>query len=226
MKTKSKVLSKQQETEMKIQEMLGKGKLRKEDIKLFEDDQLKHLGPFFTKKLNELKGDAFDDFYDKIEAIVPHDTKNQLWERTHNNIVSAISTFMQDNGRMPSPFEIANKAELSVYSVKKHLKDYSKDDRYLNTIHRFEFMTSKVLAKVFKFAVNGDMRAAKLYFDVVGSLSGNSISNTLVNTQNNYIQINQLKLSQEIIQQLNEDQLGQIESVLKNVVPKISEKAK
>jgi hypothetical protein len=209
---------KQALTEAKLEERLSKGKLSTDDLKLFEDDELRFLGPFMTKKLNELKGVEFDDFCEKVEAITPVDTKNQIWYRTHNTILSTIARLMQDYGRMPAPYEIAHEAQLSSNSVEKHLSEYAKNKKHADTKDRFEFMTSKVLARVFKYAVNGDMRAAKLYFDVVGNLGTNGSS--IVNTQNNYIQINQFKLSQETVQQLTPEQLEQVEIVLKQVVNK------
>lgn len=60
----------------------------------------------------------------------------------------------------------------------------------------------------------GDIKAARLYFEVLGNIGK---SNLAINTQNNYIQINQTKLSQEIIKQLSPEQLDQIEAVLQSV---------
>ncbi len=76
-------------------------------------------------------------------------------------------------------------------------------------------MTSKVLAKVFKFAVNGDLKACRLFFDIVGK--GNTPENTPKLEQKNYIQINNTVLSQDELKQLTEDQLTQIETVLKGI---------
>ena len=56
-------------------------------------------------------------------------------------------------------------------------------------------MADRVLAKVVKAASLGDMKAARLYFDVMGNYGNQSSINTTINTQNNYIQINQTKLS-------------------------------
>lgn len=61
-------------------------------------------------------------------------------------------------------------------------------------------------------------RAAKLYFTVVGNMAGQSSSNTLIQNQNNYIQINGTVLSQENIEQLTPDQLNVIESILKTAL--------
>ena len=61
---------------------------------------------------------------------------------------------------------------------------------YLEQVKQFKFMTSKVLARIFHFAVNGDVAAAKLYFSVMGNLNnGQSSNNTLIQNQNNFIQI-------------------------------------
>lgn len=59
------------------------------------------------------------------------------------------------------------------------------------------------------------LKAARLYFDILGNFGGKQSGlNTTINTQNNYIQINQTKLNQEIVQQLTQQQLNQIEAVL------------
>lgn len=79
-------------------------------------------------------------------------------------------------------------------------------------------MTAKVLAKVFQFAVNGDTGAAKLYLSAMGYLNNDQSSgNTLIQRQNNYIQINGMVLSQETIKLLNPEQLAGIENILKAV---------
>jgi predicted transcriptional regulator len=121
---------------------------------------------------------------------------------------------------MPSKTEIANKIELSRQTVHKHLKEYANHPEHLEQIEQFRFMTSKVLAKVFQFAVNGDVGAAKLYFNIVGFMNnGQTPNNTLIQNQNNYIQINGTVLSQETIKHLNPEQLNTIETILKTALP-------
>jgi hypothetical protein len=65
----------------------------------------------------------------------------------------------------------------------------------------------------------GDIGAAKLYFNVMGHLQPTP-SNTLIQYQNNYIQINVTVLSQESIKSLNPEQLNSIESILKTAILK------
>jgi hypothetical protein len=88
---------------------------------------------------------------------------------------------------------------------------------YAEQLNQFKFMADRVLAKVIKAASLGDMKAARLYFDILNNLGNQSGNNTTINTQNNYIQINQTKLSQETIKHLSPEQLNQIEAVLNSV---------
>ena len=82
-------------------------------------------------------------------------------------------------------------------------------------MEQFKFMAPKILANVFKFALNGDMRAARLYFEMVGAVNKQQ-TNTVVNEQKNYIQINNTILSQENLKRLTAEQLNQIESIVNN----------
>jgi DNA-binding phage protein len=218
MKTK-KGLQKFTETEVKVNDLLSLEKITRDDIAQFSPADFKHLSKVITEKFNSLTGDERDKFFEQIEPITNNLFKNELWESNHNKITYAISTLMQDYGRMPSKAEIATKTELSRQTVHKHLKEYTNHPLYLQQVEQFRFMTSKVLAKVFQFAVNGDTGAAKLYFNVVGCLNnGQSTNGTLIQNQNNYIQINGTVLSQETIKNLNPEQLNTIESILKTAL--------
>jgi hypothetical protein len=170
-------------------------------------------------KLAIVKGAERDTLLKQFEPIFNNETKNQCWEYNHSHITIAIATLMQENGRMPSKVELANKTGLSRPTIDKHLKEYSSNPLYIQEVEQFKFMTAKVLAKVFKFAVNGDIRACKLYLEFMGNANGQPSNNTLIQNQNNYIQINGRVLSQETIKHLNPEQLNTIETILKTALP-------
>jgi len=215
-----KSLQKFTDIETKIDKILALEKITLDDIKSFNESETKRFYEVLTDKFNETRGVERDNFYHKIESIISKSTKNQHWEYNHTQITCAISTLMQDYGRMPTKAEVARTTQLSRQTVHKHIKEYSNHPQYLGEIEQFKFMTSKVLAKVFQFAVNGDIAAAKLYFNIMGGLSNSAPSNgTLIQNQNNYIQINGTVLSQETIKQLNPEQLNTIESILKTALP-------
>lgn len=209
-------LQKLTESKKKLDKILALERITYSDLEALSKPEKEQLMKILTEKLNSLKGYAREIFWNKIEPITDESTKNQLWEYNHNHITWAISTLMQEYGRMPTKTEIAAKTELSRQTVYKHLKEYKDHPQYIDQIEQFRFMTSKVLAKVFYFAVNGDMKAAKLYFNILENLNnGQTANNTLIHNQNNYIQINGMVLSQETIKQLKPEQLNSIESVLK-----------
>jgi len=217
-----KSLQKFTETEAKINKVLSLEQITPSDLEPLSEAESTRLMEILAERFNKLKGTERDKFYKKIEPITSDTTKNQLWEYNHNQITYAISTLMQEYGRMPTKTEIATKTELSRQTIHKHLKEYTNHPQYLGQIEQFRFMTSKVLAKVFQFAVNGDTGAAKLYFNVMGFMNnGQPPNNTLIQNQNNYIQINGTVLSQETVKHLNPEQLNTIETILKTALPVI-----
>ena len=216
MKTDKKNLQKL--TDEKINNILKLSRITPKDVEPLSDHETSKLMQVITEKFNSLIGNERDSFYTKIEAVCHEETKNQLWESNHNKITAAISVLLQDYGRMPSKVEIAKKSELSRQTIHKHLKEYKTHPLFLGQMEQFRFMSSKLLAKVFQYAINGDIAAAKLYFSVIGyANAGQQQNSTMIQNQNNYIQINGTVLSQETIQQLNAEQLNSIENILKNV---------
>ena len=218
MKASKKGLQKFTETEAKIVKILSLEQITPSDLEPLSEPETARLNAVLTEKINNLEGIERDKFWKKIEPVADDTTKNQLWENNHNQITWAISNLMQEYGRMPTKTEIAAKTELSRQTIHKHLKEYISHPQYLEQVEQFRFMTSKVLTKVFQFAVNGDMRAAKLYFNVMGNLNGQPSNNILIQNQN-FIQINGIILSQETIKHLNSEQLNSIETILKAVLP-------
>lgn len=228
----NKGLQKLTESESIISSILSLDKITHEDIKELTTEQRKNFSETIQNHFNQLRGEERDIFYKKIEAIMVDDTKNQMWEQNHINIMWAITSHIKENGRMPTKTEIASKTELSRQTVHKHLTDYKNSAYYSEFQEQFHIMQSKVMTTVFQHAINGDMRAAKLYLECIGAFKNNSSTNsnndinnkTLIQNQNNYIQINGMVLSQETVKNLNPDQLNTIERILKTIEVKEIEK--
>ncbi len=218
MKTKksNKGLQKLTDSELKIQALFSLSKVKKKDIKTFTDFELSMVGDLITEKMSKATPIEKAKIVFQFDEIFTQSTKNELWENNHNKITFAISDFIQNYGRMPSKSEIGIKAELSRQTVYKHLKEYTNHPLHLDQVEQFKFMTSKVLAKVFQFAVNGDTGAAKLYLTAMGCLNNvQPQASAMIQNQNNFIQINNTILSQETIKNLSADQLQNIESIIK-----------
>lgn len=208
-----KTLQKFTDFKQKKDYLLALKKINKEDLKILNSEETTLFYDVITEKFRTSKGDENANFLQQVWNITDKTTRNRIWEINQNNITYAISQLMQDYGRMPTASEIAVKADLSRQTVTKHLKDFAGEPQYNEIVEQFKFMTSKVLAKVFKFAVNGDMSAAKLYFNVVGALNQNN-QNTFIQNNNNYIQINGMIFNDEKLKNLKPEQLKSFEAIL------------
>ena len=209
--------------EKKITALLGLKKIALSDLDSFDTSERRYLGAVCTKMLEDLKGKERDDFLYKIESIMPASNRQLLWEYNHLAITDAISKLTEKYGNMPTQHHIAEETGLTRQTISKHLKEYQTHPGYAEQMEQFKIMTPKLMAKVYKFAVNGDIRAARLYLETVGATNKRQ-GNTVVNRQNNYIQINNTILSQENLKRLTAEQLNQIESVVTMILP-VGEKA-
>jgi biotin operon repressor len=202
--------------QQKIKYLLSLEVISLEDLADLTEMERSYLGQIATKKLDMLDGAERGKFLEKITAILDPGTKNKLWENNQMVISHAISNYIQQYGAMPPATAIAEETGLSRQTVTKHFKEYKTHPGFLSEMEQFKFLTPKLLANVYKYAENGNMKAAKLYFETIGAINKRQ-ANTVVNSQNNYIQINNTILSQENLSQLSAEQLDQIERMITNI---------
>ncbi len=216
-------LQKFTETQTKVNSLLAKSKIRSGEVdELLNEDEKDILAKILTDKINQARDTTRDKLLEQVDEILPIDTKNQLWENNHYLITASISKLIEEHGKMPTKNLIANDTGLSRQTIHKHLKSYNEHPLYDEQTKQFKFIFDRVLAKVIKLAIQGNIKAARLYFDVMGNISKVQLQtthHTLIQSQNNYIQINETVLNQESIKYLNSEQLNTIESILRSAVP-------
>ena len=220
----SKGLQKLTESEKKIDSVMALKKITLNDLGSLSEEEKNKFLSIMTRKLNSLQGDDLERFCTQIEDIMHPRVKNELWEKNHINIMWGINILIKDNGRMPTKTEIAHKTGISRQTIYKHLKDYKENPFNQEFEQQFSFMYPKLMASLFRFAIEGDMRAAKLYMESIGALKtpisgngGNNMNNTLIQNQNNYIQIGGAILNQDTIKHMSPEQLSTIEGILKTI---------
>jgi len=199
----------------KVDNLFALQKITPADIQELSTDERRHLGATATTLLARLTGDERTRFMEKIEPILAPDSKNEVWENNHQLITRAVSAYMREHGVMPTKSTIAAQTGLSRQTVAKHLTEYKQHPEFTAQKEQFKFMTHNILANVYKQAGNGDVKAARLYFEMVGALNKQHVG-TVVNEQKNYIQINNTILSQENLKQLSAEQLTRIEDIINN----------
>lgn len=218
MNSKNKGLQKFTNPSEKVKSLLQSQEVTKKQINDLSKDEYNELFFFVIQKINSLEGIEKLVFGNRFYHAFNKETRNQLWENNHIQITGAIDKLMKEYNRMPSCTEISVETGLSRSTVNKHLKKFRETDIYQEQTEQFLFMVDSLLARLYKFACQGDMRAAKLFLDLAGSKK-NIRGATLIENQNNFIQINGVEISQETIKHLNTEQLSTIENILKTAIP-------
>src|SRR5436189_6039844 len=96
-------LQKFTDSKSKFEYLLQKAKLTADDLdEILNSKERIEFGQFMTDKLNNAKGMERDLILEKVDGITAKETKTQFWEYNNNRITWAISTLMQEYGRMPS----------------------------------------------------------------------------------------------------------------------------
>jgi hypothetical protein len=202
-----------------VERILNLKKITFKDLDSLTKAERNEVYRIMNEKINSINGIERDKFIEQFYEVWTPETKNQLWENNHILITGIISNLMIEYNRMPTNTEIAIHSKLSRQTIQKHLQHYKTNPVFLEQGEQFKILIPSLLAKVYKFASKGDIGAAKLFFSLTGCLNnGQPSKNTLIQNQNNYIQINGTVLSQEHIKKLNPEQLISIESILNTII--------
>ena len=176
--------------------------------------QRKRLYGKIQAHINTLKGSDLDNYLDKIKAIITPEshTRNETWERTHSQITIWIGRLMKEYNRLPSVCELSNETNYSRKTIHAHLKGFESSPFFEDQRQKFKLLNQTILSNLFRFAIAGDVRACRLFLEFTGA----------VNTKNivqNYIQINSLVLTPEIVKQLPKPRLLEIENLIRTALP-------
>jgi oligoribonuclease NrnB/cAMP/cGMP phosphodiesterase (DHH superfamily) len=164
------------------------------------------------KRLNAAKGEERDVFLQKVEAIVEPD---KIWDYNHARIIDAIQQYIKQFAAMPGKTALAEFTSLSRQTIHNHIKQFASAPCRQLHLEINGIMKDQVLHKLLQLALAGDVSAAKVYLQSFNQQSQNVNSDITIHHQNNYIQINNTILSQEVIEQLKPAQLRQLERTIK-----------
>jgi DNA-binding phage protein len=207
-------LQKFTKSQLKVQRVLSMKTISMNVWNSLNKRQKREANSILVDRFNNAKGIERDKILAKMESITGEQTKNQIWTINQTRISNSIVKLTQEFNRMPSKDEIAEECGLSRQTIHKHLSEYAEHPLFKEELTQFKFASISLLSKIYKMAIQGDIKAAKLYFSVIGA---EVVNKPNIGTQNNYIQINGTVLSQELIKQLAPEKLIQIEEIVKSV---------
>lgn len=189
---------------------------------VFEAERFNRLNPelkdgmkrVFSEALNSLAFEDRDRMIEVVDKIMEPSTRRHIWDVNHDRILKVISAYTQDYGQFPSRTDIANNCGLTRVTVDKHLAEYFGSQQHKQKQEDFVVMREKVLARAFHYALNGDMKAAKIFLEATTDQQP-----VVKNQQNNFIQINGHTITQEQLSQLPQGQQKKIERILQAISP-------
>lgn len=171
-----------------LSSILNADKLRLEDIWSLSDDQKKKIATILTAGYLTLGGEDRDNFLDKTDQIISQSSRSEIWERNHHCILNVISWQTITNRQIPTLKEIAEETGLSRVTVAKHLKEYYDSETFKEKENVYKFLREKLLTRVYSYAYEGNMRAAKIFIEA--SDQRQELKTEIHNQQNTFLQIN------------------------------------
>ncbi|WP_406683321.1 hypothetical protein N1F78_11570 [Seonamhaeicola sp. MEBiC1930] len=142
--------------------------------------------------------------------------RNSTYERNHGDISAFIHNTILDYGRFPNVSMIASETGLSRMTVHKHLKD-GFDHKFNELLNgKIQYMIPKALEKLYLIGVeNNNSHALKNFIELSGYKKPNNTTEI-----NNYIQINNLKLSKEELEKLPHETILELENIISKAIIK------
>lgn len=202
-------------------------KTKEDFIQLLEEapQEFDNVAKWVIKRLNEElnSGDPgsaqVDKYYNRFERLIEvkdpeslPEIRRDRWRVNQRKIEAKLHNFLFDEHRLPTNEELSSKTGLSRVTINKHLKEGAGASIFKEDMEVYRLLTSKAMAKLYTLGIeNNDVRALKVFLDYFKDNS----STTPVKTQNNYLQINNTRIDEFIVNLLPDEARLQIETILK-----------
>ena len=155
----------------KADAVLALPRISKKDLENLTRVETDYLYEQISKKYYSLDGEERKLFARKIQPLLTGRSNKEAWEHNHWQINSAIEKLVGETGTMPSHSALARETGLSRQTIIRHLKEYGSQPALRTEVGQLKNMAPTVLSKIYELACTGDMKAARLYFEMIGALN-------------------------------------------------------
>lgn len=138
------------------------------------------------------------------------DIRRQHWEMNHAKIINEIHNYVLKHNTIPPVNVIANLTKLSRQTVHCHLREGIAGKYYAEHLKTFEYLSVSLLNKLYELGITGNVAAAKVYLEHVMKAT----QPAPIRQQNNYVQVNNTRIDEIIINELPDDAKRAIESII------------
>ena len=210
-------------------------KTKEQFIELKKSDEIKfeELFQWLTNKVNELINIAkpeegeLDRYFNRLEkamelrkfAETPEGNEKIIarfrrdrWYINEAKIKHCIHTQLRENCYLPNNTQIATETGLSRVTVDKHLKANGLNNHKKEEFNKYELLNSMALNKLYQIGMNhSNTKALTSFINFTNPPKGT--------VNNNFIQINNTKIDNLIIENLPENVRLQIEALILESLP-------
>lgn len=194
--------------------------------------QLEQLCNWLTGKLNvALKAEPpeqgeIDKYANRVERVleVMGDStflltqfKRDRWYINEGLIKTYIHNTLVNKRYLPTNTQISDATGLSRVTVNKHIKENNLSDYKADEREKYRILNSTALNQLYYLAFqNADVKALKMFIELTKDTAGSS---GVVN--NNYIQINNTRIDNVLVEKLPAETRIQIENLIRKNLPAI-----
>lgn len=144
--------------------------------------------------------------------------RRDRWYVNESHINTYINNELMKTRIVPSVTTIAAATGISRTTVQKHIQEGKDSEYYSEQRETLRGLTHSVLSHLFRIGISdGNVKALKVFLDYFKESPASQQGGTQINTQNNYIQINGVTISQEQIMKLNPEKLVEVSLLLSNL---------
>lgn len=201
-----------------VASVLKKSKITMQDIEGWPKSAIDMLYRRIAEDLTASTHQDYDNAMAKYYHVCPEDAKNQIWDKNHSLILSAIEKSIRQSGIFPTKTKISNETGLSRNTIQHHLKRYAESEQRIFELETRQLVNENLMSCLLQRAYNGDVKAARLYMEATGLIKSSPGRND--NSAPNYIQVNGTSINQTFINQLPDEILNHIEAIIKQIVLK------
>lgn len=199
----------------KAQELLKKEQITREDIDQLPEEERRGFCDYLNDELARASDLEKDRMVEKTASLLGLQGMNDIWEENHAAIIGFIHNTLVNTGAMPTKRDVMRHTGLSRPTIDKHLKEYKKHKVYEEQEENLKMLKNTLMTKLYHSACCGNTGAAKLFLEQMGFATQTRAGKNIIQNQNNYIQINGIRLSQDEVLKLEPEKLMQLEALLK-----------
>ena len=143
--------------------------------------------------------------------------QSRQWEENHLKIIDCIRKHMQSKYRTPTVTVIAQETGLSRPTIRKHMREFATEPDFREHANLYKMLTTDVLRLLYAQVTYGNMRAARLYLEIMGVLKYNAVvnNNFLYSAPATTPTVNEMEITQELIDSLNDASRDTIVDIIK-----------